>query len=120
MRGPRGFPGGSDGKESTCSAGDLGSILGRENPPRDDHTKLSKSDRKTTNILYHLYAESEKMICELIYKTEADSQTSKTYIYQRGDTGQRGIHQELGMNIHTLLHINQIIRRNLLCNRELY
>ena len=24
----RGFPGGSDGKESACSAGDLGSILG--------------------------------------------------------------------------------------------
>ena len=27
-----GFPGGSDGKESACSAGDLGSILGREDP----------------------------------------------------------------------------------------
>ena len=26
----RGFPGGSDGKESTCSAGDLGSIAGWE------------------------------------------------------------------------------------------
>ena len=27
-----GFPGGSDGKESACSAGDLGSILGQEEP----------------------------------------------------------------------------------------
>ena len=27
-----GFPGGSDGKESTCSAGDLGWILGWEDP----------------------------------------------------------------------------------------
>jgi len=27
-----GFPGGSDGKESTCSAGDLGLILGWEDP----------------------------------------------------------------------------------------
>ena len=27
-----GFPGSSDGKESTCNAGDLGSILGREDP----------------------------------------------------------------------------------------
>ena len=27
-----GFPGGSDGKESTCNAGDLGLILGWEDP----------------------------------------------------------------------------------------
>ena len=27
-----GFPGGSDGKESTCDAGDPGSPLGREDP----------------------------------------------------------------------------------------
>ena len=27
-----GFPGGSDGKKSTCKAGDLGSILGGEDP----------------------------------------------------------------------------------------
>ena len=30
-----GFPGGSDGKESTCSVGDLGSILGWEDPPEE-------------------------------------------------------------------------------------
>ena len=28
-----GFPGGSDGKESTCKAGDPGSIPGSERPP---------------------------------------------------------------------------------------
>ena len=28
----KGFPGGSDGKKSACSAGDLGSILGWEDP----------------------------------------------------------------------------------------
>ena len=28
-----GFPGGSDGKESTCNAGDLGSIPGLERSP---------------------------------------------------------------------------------------
>ena len=28
----KGFPGGSDGKESDCSGGDLGSILDREDP----------------------------------------------------------------------------------------
>ena len=27
-----GFPGGSDGKESTCNAGDMGLILGWEDP----------------------------------------------------------------------------------------
>ena len=27
-----GFPGGSDGKESACNAGNLGSIPGSENP----------------------------------------------------------------------------------------
>ena len=27
-----GFPGGSDSKESACNAGDLGSILGQEDP----------------------------------------------------------------------------------------
>ena len=29
---PLGFPGGSDGKESTCNVEDLGSILGSEDP----------------------------------------------------------------------------------------
>ena len=30
--GPKSFPGGSDGKESTCNAGDPGSILGSGRP----------------------------------------------------------------------------------------
>ena len=30
-----GFPGGSDGKESACNAGDLGSILGLERFPEE-------------------------------------------------------------------------------------
>jgi len=32
-----GFPGGSDGKESACNAGDLGSISGLERFPRGGH-----------------------------------------------------------------------------------
>ena len=32
-----GFPGGSGGKESTCSAGDLGSIPGSGRPPGEGH-----------------------------------------------------------------------------------
>ena len=31
-KGPLGFPGGSAGKETTCNAGDLGSILGWKDP----------------------------------------------------------------------------------------
>ena len=32
-----GFPGGSDGKESTCSAGDQGSIPGSGRPPGEEN-----------------------------------------------------------------------------------
>ena len=32
-----GFPGGSDGKESACNAGDLGSIPGLESSPAGGH-----------------------------------------------------------------------------------
>ena len=32
-----GFPGGSEGKESACNVGDLGSILGLGRPPRGGH-----------------------------------------------------------------------------------
>ena len=37
--------------------------------PRDDHTKQSKSERRKTNAIYHLYVESKKNdTYELIYK----------------------------------------------------
>ena len=35
----RGFPGGSDGKESACNAKDLGSIPGLGRSPREGHGK---------------------------------------------------------------------------------
>ena len=44
---PGGFPGGSDGKESTCKAGDLGSIprlgrsLGQEDPLEEEMATCS-------------------------------------------------------------------------------
>ena len=37
----RGFPGGSDSKESACNAGDLGSILGGEDPLQKGETTHS-------------------------------------------------------------------------------
>ena len=36
----KGFPGGSDGKESTCNVGDLGSIPGLGRSPRGGHGNL--------------------------------------------------------------------------------
>ena len=33
----KGFPGGSDGKEPACNAGDLGSILGSGRSPGEGH-----------------------------------------------------------------------------------
>ena len=37
---PLGFPGSSPGKETTCNAGDLGSILGLGRPPLGGHGNL--------------------------------------------------------------------------------
>ena len=34
------FPGGSDGKESACNAGDLGLILGSGRSPREENDNL--------------------------------------------------------------------------------
>ena len=36
MKGKKGFPGGSDGKDSACNAGDSGSIPGSEDPLEKD------------------------------------------------------------------------------------
>ena len=51
---------------------------------------------------------------ELIYKTEADSQTSKTNLWlpkwERGG----GINWEIGTDIYTLLYIKQITNKDLL------
>ena len=35
--------------------------------PRDDHTKWSKSEKKTNIIWYHLYVESKKKLFKWIY-----------------------------------------------------
>ena len=35
-----GFPHGSDGKKSACKAGDLGSILGQEDPLNATHSSI--------------------------------------------------------------------------------
>ena len=47
-----GFPGGSDGKESTCNVGDLGSIPGLERSPEGSGNPLQCSDPE--NSMYHM------------------------------------------------------------------
>ena len=49
---------------------------------------------------------------EIIYKTEADSQTQKTNLWL--PKGKGGINQELGIKIYTLLYIKYITNKDLL------
>ena len=54
--------------------------------PRDYHTNQSKSDRErqiSHDITYMWNLKKNNDTNELIYKTETDSQTLKTYGYQR-------------------------------------
>ena len=46
------FPGGSEGKESSCNAGDLGSIPGWGRSPGEDRksTRLNSSHRLTSRM----------------------------------------------------------------------
>jgi len=61
-----GFPGGSDGKESACNAGDLGSILGSERSPGEgngcplQYSCLENSmDRGAWWAIVHGFVESD-------------------------------------------------------------
>ena len=51
---------------------------------------------------------------ELIYKTEVESQMSKTNLWLPGDWEREGINWEIGIDIYTLLYIKQITNKNLL------
>ena len=65
-------------------------------PQMDCHNEWSKSDRKTNIMWYCLCVESKKRgTCELIYKTEVESQTWKTNLGYRGKVG--WICWEIGM-----------------------
>ena len=62
------------------------------------------SQRKANIIRYHLYVESKKNTNEFIYKTEIDSQTSKTNLLlpkRKGKEHKLGI----GIKIYILLYI---------------
>ena len=49
---------------------------------------LREANQTKTNIWYHLHVESKKkMIDELVYKTETDSQTYRKHSYQKGKEG---------------------------------
>ena len=55
---------------------------------------------------------------ELIYKTEIDSQTQKTNL-RLSKGKEEGIHQEFGINMHTLVYISKQ-QGSTLWHRELY
>ena len=63
-----GFPGGSDGKESACNAGDLGSVPGSERSPGEgngnplQYSCLENSmDRGAWQVTVHGVAKSQDM-----------------------------------------------------------
>ena len=75
--------------------------------------------RKTNIIKYHSGVESNYFFKnntkEHIYKIERD--TGNKLMVTKVETrvaGERGINQELGINIHTLLNIRQITNKGLL------
>ena len=57
----KGFPGGSDGKESTCNAGDLGSIpgLGRSTREGNKYPLQCSGLENSMNCIVHGFAESD-------------------------------------------------------------
>ena len=67
----KGFPGGSDGEESSCNAGDLGSILGGRIPGEGDGNPLQYSclqnpmDRGAWRAAVHGVTKSRTQMTEL-------------------------------------------------------
>ena len=72
--------------------------------------------KKGTYHMILLVLESKKEDTnELIYKAEIDSQTQKTYVYQRG---KGGINQGFRINRYTLLYIKQITKGPTVSHRK--
>ena len=62
-----GFPGGSEGKESACSAGDLSLTMGQEDPPEKELATYSQDsclenpmDRGAWQAVVHRAGKSQK------------------------------------------------------------
>ena len=64
---------------------------------------LSEVNKKKTNIIWYLYAESEKNDTnQLIYKIEIDSQTSKTNLCL--PKGKCGVGRAWDWHMHTIVY----------------
>ena len=59
-----GFPGGSDGKEFTCRAGDLGSIPGLGRSPEGGRGNLLQYSRGTWRATVHGVAKSQTRLSD--------------------------------------------------------
>ena len=65
----------------------------------------SDRERQISYDITHMWNLILKMICELIYKREIDSDFKNKLIVTKGETLYGGINQEFGINIHTLLYL---------------
>ena len=79
--------------------------------------KLVK-DRYRITYMWNLKSDTN----EFIYKMEIESQTQKTNMVTKGDSGSWGeINQKFGVNMYRLLHIKQADNEDLLYSTgELY
>ena len=72
---------------------------------RDYHTKWSKWQRQIAYDITYMWNLKILYTNELIYKTETDSQTSKTNLWLPKGKCQGGIHFGIGINIYTLIYL---------------
>ena len=123
--GCRGFPGGSDGKESAYNMGNIGSISGYRRSPGEgngnpfqysylensmDRGSLGSWNHKELNmteLLRHTHVESKKNgVDELICREGMETQMWKMdlWIMEEGESGMKG---ESSINIYTLSCVKQ-------------
>ena len=86
-----GFPGGSDGKESACNAGDLGSIPGLGISPGEGHGNplqyscLEKTQGQRSLVGYSPWSHKESDMTELL--STAQHTRVCTYLYRPSQVG---------------------------------
>ena len=90
----KGFPGGSDGKESVCSVGDLGSIPGLGISPGEGHENPfqyscleNPTDRGARQATVHGVAKSQTRLREHLIHLESCGSAGKESTCNAGDLG---------------------------------
>ena len=131
-----GSPGASAGKESACSAGDLGSIPGLGRSPGGglgkplQYSGLENPHGQKSLVGYSPWGRKElemtkRQIYDIAYLWNLKNGFKWTYLQNRlidlenklwlpEGKGGEAIHLEIGIDIETLLYIKQITDKNLL------